>query len=150
MLKTFDLRGRDRPLAVHGPRGLRALLDLRAADGRRVCGFDLELMELEPGDVLERDGYRIAPVPVAHRGLAFGYVIFEDERPGVFDPDAALRLGLRQGPEFGRVQRGETIRGVTPEQVLGPSRPGRKVAISGDTTVRDAAGGGERRRRARP
>src|ERR1700757_1565137 len=25
-LKTFDLRGRERPLAVHGPRGLRDLL----------------------------------------------------------------------------------------------------------------------------
>src|SRR6201986_4834483 len=28
MLKTFDLRGRDRPLALHGPRGLAALMAL--------------------------------------------------------------------------------------------------------------------------
>src|ERR1700728_2962078 len=28
MLKTFDLRGRERPLTIHGPQGLRALLDL--------------------------------------------------------------------------------------------------------------------------
>ncbi|MBV9413512.1 MAG: hypothetical protein JO363_00890, partial [Solirubrobacterales bacterium] len=38
------------------------------------------------------------------------------------------------GPEFGRLQRGETIRGVRPEQVLGPARAGRKVVISGDTS----------------
>ena len=43
--------------------------------------------------MLERDGYRIAPVPVAHRGPAFGYVLFEDERPGVFDPRARPRSG---------------------------------------------------------
>ena len=96
-------------------------------------GFELELVELEAGDVLERDGYRIAPVPVSHRGPALGYVLYEDERPGVFDPEAAVRLGLEPGPEFGRVQRGETVRGVSPDQVLGPPRPGRKLVLSGDT-----------------
>jgi ribonuclease Z len=70
---------------------------------------------------------------VSHRGPALAYVLYEDARPGEFDKDAALRLGLREGPEFGRVQRGETIRGITPDQVLGPSRPGRKVVLSGDT-----------------
>jgi ribonuclease Z len=146
MLKTFDLRGRERPLRVHGPRGLRALMSLalRAAGDVR---FELELVELEPGDVLERDGYGIAPFPVSHRGPAFGYALFEDERPGAFDPDAAVRLGLTPGPEFGRVQRGETVKGVTPAQLLGPARGGRKVVISGDTkpceTLRIAAHGAD-------
>ena len=132
LLKTFDLRGRERPLRISGPRGLRELVVgvLRAAGRVR---FELELNELEHGAVLGRDGYRIAPVPVAHRGQAFGYVLFEDERPGEFDPDKAVSLGLTPGPDFGRVQRGETVDGVTPEQVLGPSRPGRKLVISGDT-----------------
>ncbi|MBV9797261.1 MAG: ribonuclease Z [Solirubrobacterales bacterium] len=142
LLKTFDLRARERPLAIYAPPGLRELLTtaLRAAGRVR---FELDMVELEPGDVLERDGYRIAPVPVNHRGPAFGYVIYEDERPGQFDPHEAVRLGLTHGPEFGRVQRGETVRGVRPEQVMGSPRRGRKVAISGDTapceTVRIAA-----------
>ena len=97
--------------------------------------------------MLERDGYRIAPVPVQHRAPAFGYVLYEDERPGMFDPDAARRLGIEPGPEFGRLQRGETIRGVAPEQVMGPSRPGRKLVISGDTTPSRGADG---RRRTTP
>lgn len=142
LLKTFDLRGRERPLAIHGPPGLRELIALTLRAAGRVR-FALELVELAPGDVLERDGYRIAPVPVVHRGTAYGYVLFEDERPGVFDPDAARRLGLVPGPEFGRVQRGETVRAVHPDQVMGPSRPGRKIAISGDSapceTLRIAA-----------
>jgi ribonuclease Z len=137
MLKTFDLRGREKPLAVHGPPGLRALLGLVLRMGGRV-GYELDLVELEAGDVLERDGYRIAPVAVDHRGPALGYVLFEDERPGVFDPAAALALGLQAGPEFGRVQRGETIRGVSPDQVLGPARAGRKFVLSGDTRPGDA------------
>jgi len=132
LLKTYDLRGRERPLAVHGPRGLRELVGLALRAAGRVS-YELDLIELEPGDVLVRDGYRIAPVAVRHRGLAFGYALFEDERPGEFDPAAAMRLGLTPGPEFGRLQRGETVGGVAPDQVLGPSRPGRKVVISGDT-----------------
>ncbi len=132
LLKTFDLRARERPLTVHGPRGLTSLLSgaLRAAGKTR---YGVRLVELEPGEVLERGGYRIAAVPVAHRGPAFGYVFFEDERPGEFDPRRALALGLTPGPEFGRVQRGETIRGVRPQDVMGAPRAGRKVVISGDT-----------------
>ncbi len=132
LLKTYDLRGRERPLQVHGPRGLRELVALALRAAGRVS-FELDLIELEPGEVLARDGYRIAPFPVRHRGAAFGYALFEDERPGAFDPAAAERLGLAPGPEFGRLQRGETVNGVTPDQVLGPPRAGRKVVISGDT-----------------
>jgi ribonuclease Z len=137
LLKTFDLRARERPLAVHGPPGVRELVTLSLRVAGRVR-FPLELIELSPGDVLARDGYRIAPVSVAHRGTAFGYVLYEDERPGVFAPDIAQRLGIEPGPEFGRLQRGETIRGVTPDQVMGPIRPGRKLVISGDTTPSEA------------
>ncbi len=137
MLKTFDLRGRDRPLAIHGPPGLKEVLVFALRAFGRVR-FELELDELTPDGVLERDGYRIAPVPVAHRGRAYGYAIFEDERPGEFDPVLATQLGLTPGPEFGRLQRGETVNGVAPDQVLGPARPGRKIVISGDTLPCDA------------
>lgn len=137
MLKTFDLRGRERPLRVYGPAGLQSLisLGLRAAGNVR---FPLELIELEAGDVLERSGYRIAAFPVRHRGPALGYVLFEDERPGAFDTEAAVSLGLSPGPEFGRVQRGEEVKGVSPDQVLGAPRPGRKLVITGDTMPCDA------------
>lgn len=132
LLKTFDLRGRERPLAVHGPPGLSELIVAALRLAGRVR-YELRLIELSAGDVLERDGYKIAPVPVLHRVKAFGYVLYEDQRPGEFDPRAAVRLGLVPGPEFGRVQRGETIRGVTPDQLVGPPRTGRKLVISGDT-----------------
>jgi ribonuclease Z len=132
LLKSFDLRGRDRPLAVHGPPGVRELLTAAMRLAGRVH-YDLRMIELGPGDALKRDGYTIVPIPVSHRVNAFGYVIYEDPRPGEFDPRAAVRLGLTPGPEFGLVQGGGTVRGVGPEQVLGPPRPGRKVVISGDT-----------------
>jgi ribonuclease Z len=137
LLKTFDLRARERPLTIHGPPGLREMM----AVGLRAAGrvrYELRLVELEPGMELEHDGYAIAPVPVSHRGVAFGYVVYEHERPGEFDPVAAAELGVEPGPDFGRLQRGEAVGGVRPEQVVGPGRPGRKLAISGDTVPCEA------------
>jgi ribonuclease Z len=137
LLKTFDLRGRERPLTLHGPPGLSELVVAAMRLAGRVR-YGLEVIELGTGDVLERDGYKIASVPVAHRIQALGYVVYEDARPGEFDPQAAVKLGLTPGPEFGLVQRGATVRGVGPDQVLGPPRPGRKLVISGDTAPSEA------------
>ncbi|MDX6699263.1 MAG: ribonuclease [Solirubrobacteraceae bacterium] len=137
MLKTFDLRDRDRPLHVHGPPGLHQLMKvLRPIYGR--LGFPLEIVELQPGDSVGRDGYTVASFPVEHRVPAVGYALWEDERPGRFDAGLAEELGVRPGPDFGRLQAGQTVEGVTPDQVIGPARPGRKIVLSGDTAPCDA------------
>jgi ribonuclease Z len=134
MLKTFALRQRERPLTVYGPKGLKALFaTLRPIVGR--VGFPLELRELEPNQELERDGYRIAAYATDHGVRAVGYALVEDPRPGVFDPELAERLGVRPGPDFGRLQEGETVNGVRPEQVMGEQRRGRRVVIAGDTVA---------------
>jgi len=146
LLKTLDLRGRERPLTVNGPPGTGELLAVALRAAGRVR-FPLSIVELTPADSLPREGYTVAPVAVAHRAQALGYVLYEAERPGAFDPELAVRLGLKPGPEFGRLQRGETVDGVRPEQVLGPPRAGRKIVISGDTSpceaVRIAAHGAQ-------
>lgn len=133
MLKSFALREREQPLAVYGPRGLGELMGvMRIVYGR--LPFELSVVELDPTQAVERDGYRVAAVPVQHGARdAYGYVVVEDERPGEFDPHAAERLGVSPGPDFGRLQQGQTVDEVTPEQVMGPPRQGRKVVLSGDT-----------------
>jgi ribonuclease Z len=136
LLKTYDLGGREKPLVIHGPRGLRELME--SLD--RVLGrsrFPIELVELEPGDELARDGYAVRTFPVEHRTRALGYALAEDERPGRFDAEEAHRLGVAEGPAWGALQRGEEVAGsdgpVRPADVMGESRPGRTVVISGDT-----------------
>jgi ribonuclease Z len=132
MLKTFSLRGRERPLTVYGPPGLRTLFRmLGPVIGKNT--YPVELVELEPGDKLEREDYLVAPFAVDHRATAYGYAIVEGERPGRFDDARARELGIEFGPDFGRLQRGETVNGVQPSQVMGPPRPGRKIVLSGDT-----------------
>ena len=132
MLKTFALRQRERPLTVYGPKGLRSLFATLAPIVGRV-GFPLDLQELEPNDELERDGYRLAAYATDHGVRALGYALVEDARPGVFDPERAEELGVSPGPDFGRLQEGETIKGVSPDQVMGEPRRGRRIVITGDT-----------------
>jgi ribonuclease Z len=132
ILKTFDLRGRERPLTVYGPPGLRALLEaMRPAWGR--VAYPLALEELDPHEEVGFDGYTVAPFSVEHRVRAYGYAFAEDDRPGRFDAETAERLGVTPGPDFGRLQAGETVDGVRPEQVLGEPRPGRRIVYTGDT-----------------
>ena len=132
MIKTFDLRGRERPLSVYGPPGLQRLFaGLRPVLGR--TGYPLELVDLEPHAEVRFGTFLITPFPVKHRVEAYGYAFVEDERPGRFDVEAARSLGVPEGPDWGRLQRGEAVGGVTPEQVMGETRPGRRIVFSGDT-----------------
>ena len=132
MLKTFGLRQRERPLRVYGPAGLRALFGtLRPIIGR--VGFPVELYELEPNDEIERDDYRIAAYETDHGVPTLGYALVEDPRPGAFDPERARDLGVKPGPDFGRLQEGETVDGVHPDQVMGEPRRGRRIVLAGDT-----------------
>jgi len=151
MLKTFALRGREVPLTVYGPPGLRDLFTTL----RRVFGklsYPLEIVELSPGDVLEREEYNLVTFPVAHGVRSLGFAVVEHPRPGRFDVAASDALGVPAGPDRGLLQAGEAVelpdgRTVTPDDVLGPPRPGRRIVLSGDTapspTVAEAARGAE-------
>jgi ribonuclease Z len=137
LLKTFGLRGRDAPLTIYGPTGLKDLFHSL----RRVIGhmsYPLTLVELEPGDVLQRNGFRIDAVDVEHGVKAVGYAFVEEARPGRFDISAARDLHIPEGPAWGALQGGKSVqledgRTVEPADVLGEERAGRSVVITGDT-----------------
>jgi ribonuclease Z len=138
MLKTFALRGRDElELTVYGPPGLRDLFArLRPFLGR--LPYPLTTVELAPGEKLERGEYVLETFAVDHGLAALGYALVEHERPGRFDVAAADALGVPPGRERGILQGGEPLtlddgRVITPDAVLGPARPGRKVVLTGDT-----------------
>ncbi len=151
MLKTFALRGRETPITIYGPKGLVDLF----ASLRRIFGrltYRYELRELEPGEVLERGDYELATFAVDHGVSAIGYALVERPRPGRFDAGAADVLGIPEGPERGALQAGESVtlpdgKVITPDSVLGPTRPGRKLVIAADTayarSVVDAARGAD-------
>jgi len=140
LIRTMALQGREEPLRLWGPRGSARTLKRVEALGFERPTFPVEILELEPGVGLQRDGgYAILPFPVDHRGsLSVGYALVEEERKGRFDPEAARALGIPEGPLWGRIHRGQSItlddgRVIEPSALVGPPRPGRTIVITGDT-----------------
>jgi ribonuclease Z len=136
LLKTYDLQDRERPLRIFGPPGL---VELFKAMGRIVgrTRYPVELVELARGEAVGHDRYEVRSFPVRHQVKAYGYALVEEDRPGRFDPEAAVRLGVESGPAFSALQRGEVVQGadgpVHPADVMGDPRPGRRIVITGDT-----------------
>jgi ribonuclease Z len=136
LLKTYDLTDREAPLRVFGPPGLKELFTiLRPLIGR--LRYPLALEELRPGERVDHEDYAVESYEAAHNVRASGWALVEDDRPGRFDPEAAKALGVREGPDFARLQRGQEVQGskgtVTPGQVMGETRDGRIVVVTGDT-----------------
>ena len=137
LLRTMGLQGREEPMTVYGPRGTEATLRAAASLGAERLAFPVEVRGLAPGERVDFDGWAVHAFRARHGVPALGYALVEEARPGRFDVEAARRLGVPEGPLFGRLHRGAAIdvegRVVSPADVVGPPRPGRKVVYSGDS-----------------
>ncbi len=139
LMRTMSLQGRTEPLRVWGPRGLASLMKRADAFGGERLTYPVEIAEVAPGEAVKRKEYSILPYAVDHRGVtAVGYALIEEERRGRFNPDLARSLGIPEGPLWGRIHRGEAItlddgRVIEPTTLVGPSRAGRRLVITGDT-----------------
>lgn len=138
LVRTLGLQDRTDPLRLYGPRGARRVLEHALAVGIERNKFPVEVEELAAGDVVSRPEYDVVAVEADHRAPSLAYVLVEHTRLGRFQPERVRELGVPEGPLWGRLHRGETVqlpdgRSVGPTDLVGPPRPGRKVAISGDT-----------------
>lgn len=136
LLSSMSLNAREKPLALYGPKGTEAFM--RALPLYHTS-FDVEIHEIAPGRVRRGDGYTVDAAPLVHSVPCFAFRIVEDDRSGEFDVARAAALGLPPGPAYGRLQRGETVGDIKPADVLGPTRPGRRLVYCTDTRPCDAA-----------
>ena len=145
LIGSLTLNQRTRPLDIIGPRGLkkwfRCLHDLHILRP----GFPVRIREVqESGQVYEGENFRFHTGPLQHRIATWGYALEEEERPGRFDVERARELAIPPGPLFGRLQSGQAVqledgRTIEPEDVLGPARPGLKIAYVTDTIPCESA-----------
>jgi len=141
LVETLGFMERTAPLPIYGPPWVVEFVDLIQRINRHTRRFAVTAHPLEHGSVVPFNGYTVRAFATIHGIPGLGYVLEEDERPGRFNRDHAIALGVPPGPLFGRLQRGETVRivrdgietEVRPGDVLGEPRPGRKVVYTGDT-----------------
>jgi len=139
LCRTLALGGRTEPLHLFGPPGSDDLLRTAIQLGTDKQHYPIEVTEIQPGDSIEHDHYSLATFPVDHAGKrAIGYALIEKERLGRFDPERARAMGVPEGPMWGALHRGRPVtlpdgRVVTAESLVGPSRPGRRIVLTGDS-----------------
>lgn len=97
----------------------------------------IEFREVRPGLLLEGDDFTLSAFPVYHRGSdSYGY-IFDEKSRRPFLPEKAEVLGVPVGPWRRDLVNGQAVtlpdgRIITPDEVLGPERPGAKFVHIGD------------------
>jgi len=141
LAQTLSFMGRTEPLALYGPPGVHEFAGMVAELCRNTLRFPVKSVEMRDGSVAEFGGYTVRAFATLHGIQSLGYVLSEDPRPGRFDRERAVSLGVKPGPLFGRLQRGEPVGVprdggevmVRPEEVMGPPRPGRRICYTGDT-----------------
>lgn len=139
LLGTLVLDGRTRPIRVVGPVGLRRLIEVGLSLRLFSPRYGIEVGEFSGAELVFRGGgYAVYSQPLDHSIETLGYVVVEDDRPGRFNVQKAMELGVQPGPLYGMLQGGESVttdsgRLVAPGDVLGPPRAGRRVAYCLDT-----------------
>ena len=130
---------RTEPLYIYGPPKIAEYIETSRKVLDMYINYPVVVKEITaPCVVHEGDGFYIRAFPLSHTKTCVGYTLEELDRPGEFNPEAAAALGIPRGPLWGQLQHGETVTllngaTVTPEQVMGAKRSGRKFSFVTDT-----------------
>jgi ribonuclease Z len=139
LIRTLALQGRTDAMNLYGPVGTEKLLWKAINLGSEKQHFQINIAELTPETSIKRHGYEIIPFAVEHGDRsAIGYHISEQTRLGRFNPDKAREMGIPEGPMWGKIHKGESVnlpdgRTITPGELVGPTRPGRRIVLTGDS-----------------
>ncbi|UZE92114.1 MAG: ribonuclease Z [Methanosarcinales archaeon] len=137
LIQTMSFQGRTEPLHIYGPKWIRELVKVLIGLGYYKLSFKIEDHELKPGDVVEHPEYTVRAIKTDHGVPSIGYVLDEKPLLGRFDREKAIELGVPPGPLFSKLHSGKSVfvagKEIKPEQVVGPSRLGRKIVYTGDT-----------------
>ena len=137
LIQSMNFAGRLEPLEIYGPVGTSQTVDTILSLGYFQVGFNLTGHDIWDGDSIQGKGFSVNAVRTDHTIPSLGFVLQEDSRPGRFNKERAIELGVPEGPLFSRLQSGTSItikgRTISPGMVMGDPRPGLKVAFSGDT-----------------
>jgi len=139
LLQTMSLLDREKPLEVYGPPEIKQFLEGIRKSVQFVLTFPVEIHEIyTAGVVCDENEYLISTIWSNHVIPSLAYAFVEKPRPGRFYPEKAKALGIPEGPLWSKLQHGDKAklpngRTITPEQVTGPLRRGRKIVYTGDT-----------------
>jgi len=138
LLQTLSLMGRTKPIDIFGEPRLQEFISVN----RKILKFNINYQIIvhtiqNEGILVKEKDYLIKACYADHSILAFSFILEENNRPGVFNIERAQQSGIPEGQLYTLLQRGVDIEyngtQLLARDFTGPSRPGRKIGISGDT-----------------
>lgn len=130
---------RTEPLYIYGPPKVAEYIETSRRVLDMYINYPIIVKEITaPCVVHQGDGFYVRAFPLQHTKTCVGYTLEELDRPGAFNPEKAMALGIKPGPLFGKLQRGEEItlddgKVIKPSDVMGEKRSGRKFSFVTDT-----------------
>ncbi len=130
---------RTEPLYIYGPPKIKEYIETSRRVLDMYINYPIEVHEITaPCVVYGGDGFYVRAFPLEHTKTCVGYTLEELDRPGEFNPDAAVAMKVPRGPLWGKLQKGETVvnedgNEVKPCDVMGVARSGRKFSFVTDT-----------------
>jgi len=126
------------PVTLYGPPGLPEFVRCNLELSQTHLAYPVYVETVGTNQIYEDADLRVVCAPLKHRIKAWGYAVIEKDQPGHFQAEKAKALGIPPGPLYGKLKNGETItladgRIIDGAELIGPSRPGRKVVYCSDT-----------------
>ena len=131
------------PLYIYGPPKIAEYIETSRKVLDMYINYPIVVKEITaPCIVHHGEDYYIRCFPLDHTKTCVGYTLEELDRPGEFNPEKALQLGVPVGPLWGQLQKGNNVQNskgktVRPEDVMGAKRSGRKFSFVTDTLYKN-------------
>jgi ribonuclease Z len=140
LLNTMHLLTREKELHIHGPKGLKEIIDLqlKVANSRLRFPLHFHLIEGEVDQLLYEDTrVEIWATPVKHRIPCFGFVFTEKQKTDGLRKEAIDEFGLSI-EDILKVKRGESVQDkqgsvIDRSELVIPAEKPRKYAFITDT-----------------
>ena len=137
LLQTMSMQNRTEPLEIYGPSGIDEFIGANIKVLNFGLSFPVLITIIKEGIVFDSKIYSVSVCKANHSITAYSYLFEEKDKPGRFNLERAKELGIPEGNLWKELQNGNDIqingKVISPDQVLGERRPGKKIGISGDT-----------------
>ncbi|MFC7440375.1 ribonuclease Z [Laceyella putida] len=145
VLGSRSFQGAETPLTLYGPKGLRTFVEVTMETSCTYLRYPLTIKEVEDGDVIEEDHFTVTVKKLDHGIPCYGYRLQEKDQPGALDAQKLKALQIPPGPLYQEIKQGKTVtlpdgRVIDGKEFIHPPKPGRILAILGDTRPTPAAG----------
>jgi len=137
LIQTMSLFGREEKLEIYGPQKIEEEMDKLFSVGHPIIDFEVESFSVSDGEKISFGEYSMEFIEVDHSVPTLAVKIKGKDKPGRLKVEKLLDLGIKPGPIYARIKRGEDFyyNGmlIRSRDFLGPPKKGPTIVYSGDT-----------------